>query len=117
MPIPPTAERPTRPRFGVSVASEDGGTVIAVHGDLDLATAGRLDGFLTNIRHFVPSFDLDMGEVGFVDVAGIRPVLRLRDTLEREGGTLVIRRPSPAVQRLVRLLPIDLSLDEPGHSD
>jgi len=90
------------------------GAVVAVRGDLDLATAGRLDRFLTNIRHFVPSFDLDMGEVGFVDVAGIRPVLQLHETLAGEGETLVIRRASPAVRRLVRLLPIGLELADPA---
>jgi len=119
VPTPSSTEMQPRagPRFGVTIASDPEGAVIAVRGDLDLATAGRLDRFLTNIRHFVPSFDLDMGEVGFVDVAGIRPVLQLHETLAGEGETLVIRRASPAVRRLVRLvrlLPIGLELADPA---
>jgi anti-anti-sigma factor len=96
-------------RFGVTVTSLEDGAVIAVRGDLDLATSGRLDRFLTNIREFVPSFDLDLAGVTFADVAGLRPVLHMQEDARRRGDDLVVRSMSPAVRRLVRLLPIELT--------
>jgi anti-anti-sigma factor len=71
-----------------------------VRGELDEFTGLELEACL----HEHPQVScIDLGEVSFVDSAGLRFLLVARQRLEADGVTLVVRRSSGAVRRLMRL--------------
>jgi anti-anti-sigma regulatory factor len=76
---------------------------IRVCGELDVASAPDLDAALEDRRITV----VDLAGVTFVDVAGVRPVLRAAASEDR---VLTVLRPSACVRRLLDLL--DVCLDE-----
>ena len=74
--------------------------VCVVRGELDESSGAELDRLLT-ARPDVTVVDL--GEVSFVDSAGLRTLLVARQRLAADGGDLVVRRSSGAVRRVMRL--------------
>jgi anti-anti-sigma factor len=74
--------------------------VCVVRGELDEATGAELERLLSE-RPDVASVDL--GEVSFVDSAGLRALLVARQRLQAAGRDLVVRRSSGAVRRVMRL--------------
>lgn len=71
-----------------------------VRGELDEFTGVELDACLN--EHPDVSC-IDLGEVSFVDSAGLRFLLVARQRLATDGSTFVVRRSSGAVRRLMRL--------------
>lgn len=71
-----------------------------VRGELDEFTGLELDACLNEHPDVTC---LDLGEVSFVDSAGLRFLLVARQRLAGEGVPLVVRRSSGAVRRLMRL--------------
>ena len=90
--------------FPLNVATPRGEAIVAVTGDLDLATAGdlrrRLSGVIENDQGDVV---LDMSDVTYMDSSGLSVVLEVRDVLQRQGRTLVIARPSAPVATILKL--------------
>lgn len=78
---------------------DEHGTCV-VRGELDEFTGVELDACLT--RHPEVAC-IDLGEVSFVDSAGLRFLLVARQRLAGEGTPFVVRRSSGAVRRLMRL--------------
>jgi anti-anti-sigma factor len=64
-----------------------GSAVVRVRGELDLATAPELDAVLNGAVAGAPETILDLAELAFVDMAGMRPV---RDAAAR-GRRVVVR--------------------------
>ena len=77
---------------------------LALRGELDLATVGRLlGGALT-----LPSgcdVRLEVSELYFADSSGIRAMLKVVDSIRP--GTLILVRPTRSVRRVLELLGID----------
>jgi anti-sigma B factor antagonist len=73
--------------------------VIAVRGDIDLATGPRLDAALAAARRPVL---LDLRGVGFMDVTGIRLLLEAAARASSDGVDLELI-PSPAVDRMLEI--------------
>jgi anti-anti-sigma factor len=88
---------PDVPRFEVFI-DHDG--VCNVRGELDEFTGAELEAMLRN-RPDVATVDL--GEVSFVDSAGLRALLIVRQERAEAGGTVGVRRSSGAVRRVMRL--------------
>lgn len=82
----------------IDVVHDGSWTVLRVHGDLDMATAGQLTG-ASNDAGDDNGLALDLSRVRFIDSTGLRTLLDLRR--EREG--LVLLHPSGVVQRLLQL--------------
>jgi anti-anti-sigma factor len=74
--------------------------VCVVRGELDEATGMRLE---ARLQQHPEVTCVDLGEVSFVDSAGLRCLLLLRQRLIDRGDSLVVRRSSGAVRRLLRL--------------
>jgi len=74
--------------------------VCVVRGELDEASGAELERLLA-ARPDVTVVDL--GEVAFVDSAGLRTLLVARQRLAADGVELVVRRSSGAVRRVMRL--------------
>lgn len=83
-----------------------GQTVLAVAGDLDLATSEQLRGHLNS----APAGEvvvLDLKKVEFCDSAGLRVLLDAELRTRVGGGQLRLAAPSPALVRLFELTGVD----------
>ena len=88
-----------------SISPLETGDGIKIVGELDLATAQRLDVALRNAAS-QPELVLDLSEVTFLDSYGVRSILEL--CRARNGNRpLVIRNPSRAVCRVFDILALD----------
>ena len=72
--------------------------VITLLGDVDMDTVDDVVGSLANLHGTVV---LDVGGVTFLDSTGLQSLLRARDEAHGRGDELVLRRPSPAVSRVL----------------
>ncbi|MGZ4231636.1 MAG: STAS domain-containing protein [Solirubrobacteraceae bacterium] len=90
----------------------DAGTVIAVRGDMDVASIEALDAALEQaLAGAPPRVTVDLRGVGFVDSSGLRFLLRANARSRNEGWALEIYRPGEtaikalAVTGVLELLP------------
>lgn len=86
------------------VASADGETVVAVAGELDLATAPLLGDIVDGLRD--PGLEtvvLDLADVEFCDSSGLSVLVRSHREAEERGVRIVVRSPSPAVRCLLEI--------------
>jgi len=84
-------------------AGESPDAELAVRGELDLATAGRL----LEVAITLPKgcdVRLDVSELQFADSSGIRAMLKVVDSIAP--GTLILVRPTRPVRRVLELLGI-----------
>ena len=85
------------PQFEVFI---DGDGVCIVRGELDEFTGSDLE---ATMRSRPDVSTIDLGEVSFVDSAGLRALLVLRQARVDAGGAISVRRSSGAVRRVMRL--------------
>ena len=100
-----------RPEYRSSVEESGGQIVVAVGGEIDLATC---DAFATTVREALARGPVvvDLAGIEFMDSSGVRTI----DALLREPGTLVFRDSlQPPVRRLLELVGmLDLIPMEPA---
>jgi anti-sigma B factor antagonist len=83
-----------QPAFDVDVRGVDAGTVIALRGDMDIASVESLDAALDQALATAPArVTVDLRGVGFVDSSGLRFLLRANARARSEGWALEIYRP------------------------
>ncbi|MFF4585431.1 anti-sigma factor antagonist [Streptomyces sp. NPDC001388] len=88
----------------ITVRPDGDRVVVAVHGELDLDSAERLDQALRAALHAtVGGVDLELGEVAFCDCSALNVLLGARELGLRQGKTVVLRSLAPAVARLLDL--------------
>jgi anti-sigma B factor antagonist len=90
--------------FRVEVRSQNGVTVIAVSGELDLASSPALQEEIDRIA----SSDsrmliIDLRELDFMDSTGLSVLVRAHQRAEEQGRQLAMVRGPQQVQRLLRL--------------
>lgn len=91
-------------QFRVDVRHEPGGTVIAVSGELDLASSPALEEELD--RAFgsdEPVVILDLRQLEFMDSTGLSVLIRAHQTAEDADRRLWLVKGPPQVQRLLTL--------------
>jgi anti-sigma B factor antagonist len=81
------------------------GSGIAVAGEIDAHTAPALAAALTAADH--DPLVLDLAGVEFVDSSGLRVLLEAHQVREADGRSLVLARPSAAVQRVLDVAGVD----------
>ncbi|MFI1990985.1 STAS domain-containing protein [Actinoplanes sp. NPDC020271] len=100
------------PRLHTVVESAEDHCTVTLTGELDLLTAPVLVQLLntaTSVRHL----SLDMAQLSFCDLAGLRALLQVYQAAGERGGTLAIRNPpSHVVWLLRRTGTTDLLLDD-----
>jgi anti-sigma B factor antagonist len=86
-------------------------SIVAVSGELDLATAGQLWAALAAelARRDAPLV-LDLAELSFCDSAGLAVFVKAHTTLEERGRRLVLARPAPMVARVLELSGVDQAI-------
>jgi len=98
--------------FSTRVARVDSATVIFVEGEIDMATAERLRNALESHMGPEQSIVLDMSGVEFMDSSCLRMLVQARGKLTGDGGSLVLRNPSPAAHRLLSVAGAEYLLAE-----
>lgn len=88
---------------------EDATVVIAVTGDLDIATADQLFREAHEALRATANSKLvlDLSGVAFLDSSGIGTLVELRNVATDTGGELVLRRPSDRTRRLLQITALD----------
>ena len=111
-------EIPEPPELHVTALSAEGVTVVAVAGEIDIATAGD---FSAAVREHLGSGPvlLDLRKLTFMDSSGVRALDALLGDVEREGWSFEIRSDMHAnVRQVLRLTGLldALPLREPPAS-
>jgi anti-anti-sigma factor len=104
----------TRPEpFSVTVDQDGGRTVIAVRGELDLATSPELEAALLPDLREGGSAILDLRGLEFMDSTGVRVIVAAHLAAEEHGGTLSLVRtvPDGAVARVLEISGLDAVLN------
>ena len=87
--------------FSVDVSWSDGVAVVAVRGEVDLATAPNLAAVLNQIDDTAHAA-LNLSAVDFMDSTGLHVVLVKAEAMRRKGGALLISSVSQPVRQLLR---------------
>jgi|tagenome__1003787_1003787.scaffolds.fasta_scaffold20001870_1 anti-anti-sigma factor len=87
--------------FGVQTLHVDGSAVIAITGEVDVATADRLWDVIEQTLTSGTPLVLDMHGVTFFDVSGLRVLFRALQRLDQQPFSLVLRSPTPIVRLLL----------------
>jgi anti-anti-sigma factor len=93
--------------------SDDGRIVrLALSGELDIATAATLELELQTVEaRRPPVLVLDLGQLSFMGVSGLRSILDAARRARREERHFVVTNPVPHISRLFELTAIDQSVD------
>ncbi|MBC3843372.1 STAS domain-containing protein [Streptacidiphilus sp. 4-A2] len=96
-------------------------TVVQLHGEIDLATAGLVTAHLDQVTGSGrPRIVVDLRQVGFVDAGGLDPLVRARRRALRRGGELALLCTDPRILRTLRLagllpgFPLAMTLPRPS---
>jgi anti-anti-sigma factor len=81
----------------------DGAALIAVAGELDLATAPILDAELTDARAAGLDVTIDLAGLTFFDSTGLTLLLRAAHRADDAGGMLSLVAPPPCVRAVVEV--------------
>jgi anti-anti-sigma factor len=92
--------------FGVTSYEFDGGRVISLWGELDASTCGHLTEHLIGAPASL--IVVDLRDLSFVDSSGLGAIHRAQPKALKEGGTLVVSRPSPVVTRVLEITGLDI---------
>jgi anti-sigma B factor antagonist len=90
----------------------DGQTLIALVGELDIASAPRFEEGLAEVEADTPgTVVLDLRRVDFIDSTGLRAVIAADERARTAGRRLVVVRGPAAVERVFNVTQLDQRLD------
>ncbi|MDX6697941.1 MAG: anti-sigma factor antagonist [Solirubrobacteraceae bacterium] len=110
----PNGDQPLAPNLDVSEERpEDGTRVVALRGELDVATVGRLRAALSPIIDDTSAklVVVDLVEVTFIDSTGLMTLLNALRRLVRRDARLVLACSNPTVLRLFEATRTDATFD------
>jgi anti-sigma B factor antagonist len=90
--------------FSVNVSSEGSTEIVAVTGDVDLATVDVLRAQLTSALQRAGKVVLDLREVAFMDTQGLAAVIEAERTSSAAGTPFVVVRAPATVHRLFEMI-------------
>jgi anti-anti-sigma factor len=90
---------PEEIEFSVEVGGGADGSIVTPHGELDLATQGRLRTALEQ-QAARGAVTLDLSRLRFLDTSGLRLILELTEAAARDGFAFSVLPGNPSVQRL-----------------
>jgi anti-anti-sigma factor len=95
---------PLPPSFDIATVETDDTLRIVVEGELDLATAPRLEAALAAAEsHPVRAIVVDLAKVPFIDSSGLRALLVAAARSRADGCRLSIAGPAPQARQLFDL--------------
>lgn len=91
-------------QFSLSIRSKRTATVVELGGELDLASHPKLeDALAPALESGAELVVLDLGQLEFMDVAGLRALVRSKGRAAAAGKQLVLAAPGPPIWRLLSL--------------
>lgn len=108
------------PMFAISVNQEDGGVVVAPHGEIDIATAPQLrEAIARALDADVSSLVIDLADVPFIDSTAVHVFSTTARRLWASGGTFRLRSVTPGARRVLELVGLldAFGVDEPEYVD
>jgi anti-sigma B factor antagonist len=103
--------------FHLDVQAVNGGTVLVLAGDLDLASAPRLAQAVQGLPDEPGPVVLDLRQVAFVDSSGVSALLDVERVLQERHRQLALLQPAGAVTRLLDLVELRSRFRELDHVD
>ena len=91
------------PDFSITVRNLPDVHVVAMHGELDVASAGGLENSLVELAG--STLVVDLSGLMFMDSSGIGALVRARNRIKAEGlGEMVLTRPGEIVRRALEIV-------------
>jgi anti-sigma B factor antagonist len=98
--------------FAITGSRQGAGATMELHGELDLAAAAHVFAeFDTLLATDPAAVIVDLRELSFTDVSGIRALIALRTICEEQGRRFVLVRGQPAVHRLLALCDLERTFE------
>ena len=95
----------------VVTEERDGLAHVALKGELDLSTVGKLEEELARVEENAPLLVVDMSKLTFLDSTGLRAVVTADERARERGRRLVIVRGPDAVQRVFTITRLEERLE------
>jgi anti-anti-sigma factor len=96
----------------IIIESAEGQTLMALVGELDIASAPRFEEGLAAIEADTPgTLVLDLRRVDFIDSTGLRAVIAADERARTAGRRFVVVRGTAAVERVFNVTQLDQRLD------
>jgi stage II sporulation protein AA (anti-sigma F factor antagonist) len=96
--------------LSVSVSEHDGESgpcrVITLAGEADVSTSAMAEAFDAEVAKRPRLLVVDLSALSFIDSSALSVLMRSSRALDRDGGTLALVDPSPAVARILDLINI-----------
>jgi anti-sigma B factor antagonist len=90
--------------FGVDFVHSDGEALVLLSGELDVATAPALRERLAEfVSQGLITISVDLSALRFIDSAGLFVFVVAQKHLERMGGSFLLLRPSPQIEKLLQV--------------
>jgi anti-sigma B factor antagonist len=106
---------PQESLFSANVVHEDGCLVLALRGELDLATAPVLQPIVSELLSpHLNAVTLDLMELTFVDVVGPRALVQVKRMVARVHVVFRLRSPRDFALRVIRLARFDELAEDAG---
>jgi anti-anti-sigma factor len=102
--------------LAVMEVPEDGRVRVRLRGELDLAGAPAVAERLRRLRERHETVLLDLDELDFMDMSGLRVLLMAAEDAAGDGSPFTVTRGSRAVRRLLALAHVDGQLPLDGSS-
>jgi anti-sigma B factor antagonist len=104
--------------FDVTTTERPDGVLVALSGELDLASAQKLEDELKHVEGAGPEvIVLDLQALSFMDSSGLRALLAADSRARERGGRLVLVRGDERVQRVLRITRLDERLEIVDSAD
>jgi anti-anti-sigma factor len=93
------------PGLMVGVEHDGSTSIVTLHGELDIAGAGRLGGHIAAVitEHDPHRLLLELSELAFTDSSGLAVMVWAHQVLDRRGRQLRLHHPQPRVLRLLNI--------------
>ena len=111
---------PERPEFEVTVSAEEGVRVVAVSGELDIATMVEFGAALTTGAGVGATTVVDLRRLTFIDSTGVSGLLAAARRAQEAGRRLVCVPGPASIQRIFQMTGVDTVLewvDDPEDLD
>jgi anti-sigma B factor antagonist len=99
-----TLNSPTPGSLTISSGVEDGTASIRLEGELDLASARRMEESLTTLEQERPArLVVDLRRLAFIDSTGLRLLIQADARARERGGELVLRPGDASIQKVFEM--------------
>jgi len=100
---------PAEEQLEIDVDHHDRTALVRVRGELDIATAPRLERVLDDVHD--EDVVLDLRGLSYLDSCGVRLLLRRDEAVRRDGHRLTVVQGRTLIRRLLTIMQADRHLD------